>query len=219
MSHAFNNPEIVYRSRRTKFLDRLGHTYPHAVHKRIVDFNGVHMNAHMHVHLFVKLSFYFVDKIMTYHKIVVGGNLGVHDCKYIRGSVIMDHQVVHSQNTFIAEQSGLDGIHQFFIRNSSEQRIYGAFDQRSARKQNKNRNCQPCPSVNIQTEYLHNDSSRNDHGSGNNVISAVCRARRQSRRIYLLPELQIHAHLKHLQKHGYSENDVSKHSRTDHFRS
>ena len=94
----------------------------HLVYQRVVDLDRVHVDDEFDVERFLYETLDVVDHVVAFHQVAVSIHLDVYRCEYLAGSVVVDHQVMHTEYSRLAFYSFSDSPDERFIGCLAEQR-------------------------------------------------------------------------------------------------
>ena len=118
----------------------------------VMRLNRIHMNHRMDVEFFLQFPLNQVNLIVTFDNVFFGRYLCVQGSKHTPRPIIMDNQVVDSQNAGMFQHYLFDLFYQRRIRRLAKQRIQRIPQRLDACNKNKHRHQRAHISVDIQVE-------------------------------------------------------------------
>ena len=122
MSRTWNDPEIVDVIHPIEGQESIRDYFFHLCYQRVVCFYRIHVDYEFYMQLIFDSFFYIVDHIMAFHQVSVGIHLDMHRCEYFAGTVVVNHEIVDTENSRLLLDNFSNGIYKFLIGCFSQQR-------------------------------------------------------------------------------------------------
>ena len=140
---------------------------------RVVRYHGVVVDDQMDVMAFQTLPLHVVDQLVALHGVFLAVHFHVDGGKALAGAVIVNHQVVISQNLGL----GADVVHDTRLKfgggSFAKQGTDGLLRQLGTAVENEQRHGQTHEAVNGQPGNGLDDGGQQDGGGGDDVVAAV----------------------------------------------
>ena len=121
MSRSGNDPEVVDVLDAFDRAELCRYDAVHLVDERVIDPDRIHMDDEMDLKNFLDHSFDVIDHVVALHQIAVSINFYMGRSEDLPGSVIVDHQIMDTEDTRLSSDYFQDLIDHFFIGNFSQQ--------------------------------------------------------------------------------------------------
>ena len=130
----------------------LKHSGPEKMGLMIFGIHGIHVNDAHDAELPVKFRFQTVNDVMGMHQSEVRGNLRVKGYNLMSRAVIMDHEVVHIEDSLRVKDYLLDPGGERRVRSLSEKGTYGVKGGADPCVKDEERDGKSAPSVQVKSE-------------------------------------------------------------------
>ena len=135
------------------------------------------MDNHLQSHILLKVAFDIINHIMRFQYIFLIIHLHMHRCKGTVRTIIVDHEIMHTQHSIIAVNLILNLFHQILIRSLSQQLIQRRFNDASTCHQNKDGNNNPHIAVQIKMNNRREHCGNKNSSRRHNITDGICSSR------------------------------------------
>ena len=201
MRRTGDHAEIMNCNSFVDYLHEFGDFFSRLHRDLIVRFNRVHMDDGITAELCRKLFFNIVYHIVRFEQILIGGNLRVKGDHPSARTVIVNDEVVKTEDPLVRHDGFAYFVDEFIRRRDAEKRVYRLLCGAQAGYKNEERNSRPADTIKVKArEFCYEHTYENDHRR-NAVAEAVRRSRFHRGRGNLLSNFAvITAHIE-LDKH------------------
>ena len=168
-----HNAKVVEAERRIDVLENLAAQRAQSVDVRVVGHNGVHVDGNENPEFFAQIALNEVHGVVALHNVDVGGDLGVGGRENAPGAVVVDNEVVHTQNAVVRANLAFERRHKFRLRGLAQKQVDRVLKRADAGAENEQRNHHAEPAVHRDVRIARQHKRQQRDGGRRRVGKAV----------------------------------------------
>ena len=175
-------------------IDLLSHSVDaqaHARHLWIVGHDGVVVKCDNHAVFVPKRLLDVIERVVTFQRAGLGCHLGVSACELPARAVVVNHQIVNSQNAGIAHDLVSNVLDQLRIGRLTQKRAHRILNKFKAAPANIGANGKANPCVKIDVRHLRNNCTCQHGACGKDIVLGILRGRMQRLGLDTIAELLV----------------------------